>query len=196
MKPPQLGLYSLGPLMSTSRSPVPAFLVSTLKSPTCFTLNPEGCRPRPVALHAPATQAVKRGRKHTSGDELILFTQTFENKSVKLLEKLTRCYVHIKGALGDPNASKCDGDEVLADLSGPVGAAIDAFAFVFHHHLHAVLAALRVSDHGRHFSCTGSCRHQMDQSSTSGTADRKTDKRLTAVRHKHEPLIRKSKHGL
>lgn len=43
-------------------------------------------------------------------------------------------------------------------LGGPVGAAVGAVTFVLHHHLHAVLAALRVSDHGRHITCTGSCR--------------------------------------
>lgn len=55
-------LYSLGPLTSTFSSPLPAFLVSTLKSPTCFTLMPDGWRPRPVALQAPGAHAARAHR--------------------------------------------------------------------------------------------------------------------------------------
>lgn len=102
---------------------------------------------------------------------ITMFTHPFKQiyDAVKL-KQLTRPYVHIKGALGDSHPSKGDGDNVRARLGGPVSAAICAVAFIFHHDLHAVLAALRVSDHGRHVSCTGSYRDRTDQSSTSGSA--------------------------
>lgn len=46
------GSDSLGPLMETFSSPLPAPLVKTLKSATSFTLTPLGWRPLPVALQA------------------------------------------------------------------------------------------------------------------------------------------------
>lgn len=77
------------------------------------------------------------------------------------LKQLTRPHVHTEGALRDPHPSEGDSNHVRAGLCGPVGAAIYAVAFILHHHLHAVLAALRISDHGGHISCTGSCREDV-----------------------------------
>lgn len=152
------GFYSLGPLTSTFRSPLPAFLVSTLKSPTCFTLMPDGWRPRPVALHAPGTQAGVGERHHTWKDDWLL-KET--GTDIVRLEPLTRPHVDDKGALGDSDPAERDGDRVRAGLGRPVGAAVHAVALVLHHHLHAVLTSLWVSDHGGHVSCTGSCRRDV-----------------------------------
>ncbi len=61
--------HSLGPLTVTFRSPLPALWVSTLKSATWRTLTPRGCRPRPVARHAPGTDA--ETDKHTQAADLL-----------------------------------------------------------------------------------------------------------------------------
>lgn len=154
-KPRQCELYSLGPLTTTFSSPLPAFLVSTLKSPTCFTLIPDGWRPRPVALHAPGIQAGQTHMKQWLCDVWWCHDYHVYKSWTGVL---TRSHVHTEGALGDHHPSEGDGNCVWAGLNGPVGAAIHAVAFILHHHLHGVLAALRVSDHGRHISGTGSYR--------------------------------------
>lgn len=68
-------LNSLGPLMETLSSPVPAPFVYTLKSAVSFTLRPFGCRPRPVALHRLGLHAAD-----TRGRALKRF-QTLERRS-------------------------------------------------------------------------------------------------------------------
>lgn len=68
---------------------------------------------------------------------------------------LTGAHVHTEGALWDSNASEGDCDCVRATLRGSVSAAVHAVAFILHHHLHSVLPALRIFDHGCHVSCTG-----------------------------------------
>ena len=78
-------------------------------------------------------------------------------KFISLNKGLTGAHVHAEGALGDPRPSEADGDGVGAGLGGLVCAAVGAVALVLHHHLHHVLPALRVSDHGRHVPCTGPC---------------------------------------
>lgn len=78
---------------------------------------------------------------------------------VAALKALTRSDVHIKGALGDAHTSKSDGNDMSASLARPVGAAINSVAFVLHHDFHAVLAALWISDHGGHVSCSSSYIH-------------------------------------
>lgn len=77
-------------------------------------------------------------------------------------QQLTWSHVHAEGALGDPHPSEGDGDHVGAHLCGTVGAAVRVVTFVLHHHLHRVLAALRVTDHGRHVPGAGSCRGGRD----------------------------------
>lgn len=77
------------------------------------------------------------------------------------LKALTRSDVHIKGALGDAHASKSYGNDMSASLARPVGAAINAVAFVLHHDFHAVLAALWISDHGSHVSRSSSYKHRI-----------------------------------
>lgn len=73
-----------------------------------------------------------------------------------MFKRLTRSHFHTEWTLGDSHPSKGHGDRVWTGLSGPVGAAVGAVTLVLHHDLHTVLAALRVSDHGRHVSRTGS----------------------------------------
>lgn len=78
-----------------------------------------------------------------------------------VFKALTRSDIHTERTLGDGHASKGDGHGVSPSLGGPVGAAVNAVTFVLHHDLHAVLAALRVSDHGGHVSCSSSYEHRI-----------------------------------
>ena len=152
----QCKLYSLGPLMSTFRSPLPAFLVSTLKSPTCFTLSPDGWRPRPVALQAPGMQAVREPETaHVIRLRLIHLNGLSDVKGVGC-NQLTGSHVHIEWAPRDSHPSEGDRDDVRSGLCGPVGAAVRAVTRILNHDLHTVLPALRVSYHGRHVAraCT------------------------------------------
>lgn len=148
-KPPK---HSLGPLMSTFRSPVPAFLVSTLKSPACFTLIPADCRPRPDALQAAGTQAAEPAQSSREADGA-------PSNVLRGLKGLTRSDVHAKRALGDAHASKGDGDGVRPGLIGPVSAVVNTLTYVLHCDLDAVLAALWISDHGGYVSCSSPCKH-------------------------------------
>lgn len=52
--------HLLGPFTETWRSPLPAVLVSTLKSAVSLIRTPLGCKPRPLARQAFGLQAVDR----------------------------------------------------------------------------------------------------------------------------------------
>jgi len=64
--------HVLGPLIVTPRSPLPAALVSTLKSAVSLMRTPLGCRPLPVARQAFGLQAAREFQ--TSMQSLILKT--------------------------------------------------------------------------------------------------------------------------
>lgn len=109
--------------------------------------DPMPCRPLAHRLH-------KQGKGQCEDDSM-------PSNVAAALEALTGSDVHIKRALGDAYATKSDGDDVSASLTGPVGAAINTVAFVLHHDLHAVLAALRISDHGGYVSRSRPYKHRI-----------------------------------
>lgn len=94
-----------------------------------------------------------------------MFYSAFQDCHVVYLDvfELTRPHIDHEGALGDSHPSEGDSNSVRAGLGGPVGAAVRAVALILHHHLHAVVTALWVSDQGRHVSCTGSYRDDVQR---------------------------------